>query len=46
MSQKNILTVLLLLIGGGIPFLAGSAEHNKLRLPTKGVVCDVYFVLT
>lgn len=43
MSQKNILTVLLLLIGGGIPFLAGAAEHNKLRLPTKGVVCDVYF---
>lgn len=43
MSKKNIFTALLLAIVGGIPFLVGAAEHNKLRLPTKGVVCDAYF---
>ncbi|WP_436882727.1 YcgJ family protein [Enterobacter asburiae] len=43
MSQKNILAALLLAIGAGIPFMAGAAEHNKLRLPAKGVVCDAYF---
>ncbi|EOF4924407.1 YcgJ family protein [Salmonella enterica subsp. enterica serovar Montevideo] len=43
MSKKNVFTALMLVIGSGIPFLAGAAEHNKLRLPTKGVVCDAYF---
>ncbi|GLH25490.1 hypothetical protein ENT52713_28860 [Enterobacter sp. 200527-13] len=43
MSRKNIFSALLLVIGVSMSFLAGAAEHNKLRLPAKGVVCDAYF---
>ncbi|WP_449543717.1 YcgJ family protein [Enterobacter ludwigii] len=42
MSKKTAFTALVLVIGTGFSFLAGAAEHNKLRLPTKGVVCDTY----
>ena len=43
MSKKNVFTALVLVIGAGIPFLAGAAKHHKLRFPAKGVVCDAYF---
>ncbi|AUO67245.1 hypothetical protein WM46_22405 [Citrobacter freundii complex sp. CFNIH2] len=43
MSKKTAFTALLLVIGSGFSVLAGAAEHNPLRSPTKGVVCDAYF---
>lgn len=41
--MKKIITMLLYIIAGGVPVLACAAEHNPLRSPAKGVVCDVYF---
>lgn len=41
--MKKIITMLLFIFAGGAPVLAGAAEHNPLRSPAKGVVCDVYF---
>ncbi|WP_048796433.1 YcgJ family protein [Serratia sp. 506_PEND] len=41
--MKKIITMLLFIFAGGAPILAGAAEHNPLRSPAKGVVCDVYF---
>lgn len=43
MSKKTAFTALVLVIGTGFSFLVGAAEHNPLRSPAKGVVCDAYF---
>lgn len=41
--MKKTITMLLFIFAGGAPILACAAEHNPLRSPAKGVVCDVYF---
>lgn len=41
--NKRICCALLIIIGTGFSFWADSAEHNTLRSPAKGVVCDAYF---
>lgn len=43
MSKKTAFTALLLVTGTCFSVLAGAAEHNPLRSPAKGVVCDAYF---
>lgn len=43
MSKIKAFTALALVIGSGFSVLAGAAEHNPLRSPEKGVVCDAYF---
>ncbi|WP_436883574.1 YcgJ family protein, partial [Enterobacter asburiae] len=40
---KTAFTALLLIIGSGFSVLAEATEHNPLRSPAKGVVCDSYF---
>lgn len=40
--QKKLLPGLCLIVGSACS-LAQAAGHNKLHLPTKGVVCDTYF---
>ncbi|MCT4737200.1 YcgJ family protein [Raoultella ornithinolytica] len=42
MNKRTAFTALVLVIGSGFSVLAWAAEHNPLRSPAKGVVCDMY----
>lgn len=41
--MKKMVPMLLFILAGGIPVLAGATEHNSLSTPATGVVCDRYF---